>query len=157
MVVLHAVDLFSLSPASPLGGCARSLLIKGTKSCRLTVPGCVLEGQFRTEDGRFVLFLTHDAPSREQLEILLLDRDCRIEEQLRLSKADRPGALADLRLASGGEAATFRFFAGRTFRLEVLHDPQLILSLPSLPPGARRPFSWRRSLVLTADREADAA
>lgn len=157
MAILHAVNLFSLFPASPIGGCARSLLIKGTKSCGMMVPGCVLEGQFRTEDGRFVLFITHDAPLEGQLELLLLDRRCRIEEQLPLRKTNTPGALTDLRIANGGEAMEFRFFAGRSARLEVLHDPQMILSPPSLPPGARRPFSWRRSLVLTVDQNAHAA
>jgi hypothetical protein len=147
-------ELFSLAPAPPdAQGGARARLLKNGAPTGLVLPGRALEAQFETADGRALLFLVHDAPFEEQLEIVLLDRAGAVEDSLRLLKAYAPGLLRDL-AAGPGEAVSFRFHGQARRRVEVSPRPRLALPFGGPRSGASRPLTWplrwRRSLALSA-------
>lgn len=135
---------YALHPAPDAGDERRSLLLRDGARVG-EVPGAVLEAQYETPGGD-VLFVTHDIPFEESLEIVLLDPRGGVLERVSLRAAYATGAFEAG--PSGDPAAlTFRFFGGPAWELRVLLRP--VWRLPfSDPPGTYRQSVLRKRLDL---------
>jgi hypothetical protein len=109
------------------------------------LPGAVLEAAYECATG-VLLFSTQDSPFEEQLDILLLGPDLRVEDRATLGAAYSTGTFRDP-VADGGDAVTFSFFAGDRWRAACLPKPAW--RWPWAPgSGVSRPFSLSSRLTV---------
>jgi hypothetical protein len=109
------------------------VLLDGTPTST-TVPGVVLEAQYRYGEG-YLLLTTENIPYEEALHILLLDQHFRVLDHLELSHAFAPGTLTDLEPAGDGRLH-FSLFGGDRWELTVLPASRR-LRLDEAPTGVR--------------------
>lgn len=108
---------YDLRPHPADGGERRAvLLVDGDEAG--TVPGAVLEAQYQAGP-EALLFLSHDIPFEEQLDILLLDAAARPLERVSLYSAYATGSFRPLAL-TGPDALSFRFFGGPPWQVRIL-------------------------------------
>ena len=141
---MRAISRYRLQPEPDTGEERRSTLLREGRPIG-KVPGVVLEAQFEARSGD-LLFVSHDIPFEEQLDILLLDPDGRLLDRVSLYGAYVTGVFR-----AGGiiDDATlrFRFFGGNPFELHIL--PKLRWRLPfSDPAGVHRENRLRKQLDL---------
>jgi hypothetical protein len=95
-----------------------------------------------------LLFITHDIPYEERLEIVLLTPDGRIADRASLWGSLTTGNFRNAR-ASGPDSIEFDFFGGHRWRARLL--PRRSFRLPMRgwePAGVHRPFGWTRGFVV---------
>lgn len=118
------------------------------------VPGLVLEAQMRVGD-LWVLFLTHDCPYEEQLDILCLNRALEIVDQAALFYLYSPGIFRVLSSAAS-RALRFEFNGEGSWVVEFFDRPQPRLPFFSEPFGVWRSFGFRRWFRLSRHRSGAA-
>ena len=141
---MRAVSLFSLRPAPDVDAERTSSLWRDGQPTGTVVPGCVLEAQYAI-DARALLFVTHDIPYEETLEILLLDVAGDVVDRASLFRAYVTGSFAAGRIIDDA-SVTFRFFGGPERMVRVLATRELRFPF-SEPAGVHRPrglFRWFR-------------
>jgi hypothetical protein len=124
---MRAIDHWSLKRAPDGDGGARSFLLRDGTETGVVVPGCLLEAQFSTPDGT-LLFVTHDIPFEERLDIVLLTASGVIADQASLWGAYTTGNFRDIS-SDGPDSVEFDFFGGHRWRVH-------------------RPFGWTRKFVI---------
>ena len=128
-------------------GDARSVLLKDGVRTGLVLPGRCLEAQFHGLDGD-LLFLTHDIPYEEQLEIVLIADSGAILDRASVSGAYTTGHFRDATV-TGGNSVAFAFFDGPPWRLTTSDTDRFRLPwLGCEPRGVHRPFGWRRRFAI---------
>ena len=110
------------------------------------VPGVDLEAELEY-GGEHLLFLTHDVPYEEQLEILLIDRADKLVDRVWLGGAYTTGNFRDL-VALPGPVAEFDFFGGARWRVTIFDRPRLSIPFVGQPAGVHREFSLSRHLAV---------
>jgi hypothetical protein len=100
----------------------RSELLMDGKATGISLPGVVLDAQFRCGDS-FVLFTTENIPYEEALHITLLDGGLRALDHVELSHQFAAGALTDVQMG-GDTQVRFSFFGGDLWELTVLGAPR---------------------------------
>ena len=108
--------------------------------------GTVLEAQLET-GGRYLLFITHDTPYEEQLDILLLDRSFRQLDLAWLSWSGTTGGFRNLNIESD-TSVVFDFFGERPWWVRVFEKPAFRLPLLSEPLGLHRKFGLSRHFAV---------
>jgi hypothetical protein len=111
----------------------RTLLYEG-RDTGLRVQATTLEAQFAIQPALYLLFLTHDSPYEEELQILLLDQHFRLLDGLRVGQWYTPGVLSGLR-PEGEQRLSFEFFPDVRLLVEV-HPEGALRLLRRLPPFA---------------------
>ena len=122
-----------LSPPAEFKEGRVAVLLDGRET-GLELKGQILEAALEAPGG-WLLFLTHDVPYEEQLDLVLLDEDLRVRERASLGWIETPGLFEDLR--TQGDSAAFRFI-GSEWRVRVLPKPRWRLPLIG-PVGLTRP------------------
>jgi hypothetical protein len=143
VVTITVADRYSLEP---IQGEARSTLLNRRTKTGLIVPGRVLEAQF-TAAADTLLFITHDIPFEEQLDILLIRGDAAIVDRASLRGALTTGSVRNLSI-SEPDTVCFDFFGGRRWRVRVLSRPAFRVPIVGNAIGVHRPFSWWRRLIV---------
>jgi hypothetical protein len=110
------------------------------------VPGVDLEAELE-HGGEHLLFLTHDIPYEEQLEILLIDRADKLVDRVWLGGAYTTGNFRDL-IALPGPAAEFDFFGEVRWRVTIFDRPRLSIPFLGHPVGVHREFGFNRRLAV---------
>lgn len=139
---MRASTRYAIQPMPDTGAARTATLLRDGLPVG-QVPGAVLEGQFESPAGD-LLFLTHDIPFEEQLEILLLGADGRQCDRVSLYGAYatgsyRSGAVVDDR------TLRFHFFGDAPWQVQILPQPRLRLPF-SDPPGVHRQTGLRKLL-----------
>jgi hypothetical protein len=146
-MTMRPISTYSLTPLPTRDGEARSTLRRDGIATELIVPGCVLEAQYAGPDGTF-LFVTHDIPYEETLEILLLTAADTISDRAWLGGAYTTGNFRDA-TPVGADAVEFSFFGDRRWRVRVLPRPAFRLPILNLEPsGVHRTFGWTRRFTI---------
>jgi len=143
-LAIQAVSRFSVRPAPDVDQERTSSLLRDGQPTGTVVPGCVLEAQYEI-GSRALLFVTHDIPYEETLEILLLDAAGGIVDRASLSRSYVTGSFVAGEIIDD-TSVTFRFFGGPERTVRVLANRELRLPF-SEPPGTHRPrglFRWFR-------------
>ena len=126
---------FSLTPArAGENETPRSNLLFDAALTGTTVPGVVLEGQYRFGD-LYLLLTTENIPYEEALHVLLLDQRFNVLDHLELSHPYASGVLSDLQHA-GDSRLRFSLFGGDRWELSVLQAPRR-LTRDEAPTGVR--------------------
>jgi hypothetical protein len=140
---MKAIDIYTVEP---VGEAARSRLLNTGMPTTLIVPGRVLEAQFAAPAG-VVLFITHDIPFEERLDILLVREDVSIADQVSLWGSLTTGNFRNVSI-SGPRSICFDFFGTQTWEVTLL--PRATFRLPGRcdPAGVHRPAGLRRQLIV---------
>ncbi|HVJ50986.1 MAG TPA: hypothetical protein VM689_00895 [Aliidongia sp.] len=135
----------------PLAGdeTAEARLVADGRQTAVTLPGRCLEAQYALERGEFLLFLTHDVPYEEGLEICLLGSDLRLIDRITIVWPYATGHFREPAIRSK-HSLSFRFMGDHRWVVEVLSSPRLHLPFLSDPRGAWRPFRLWTRLILRA-------
>ena len=143
---MPVTDRFALEPVAPPTELkeGRARLRLDGRDTGVELPGQVLEGAVGVEDA-WLLFVTHDVPYEEQLDIVLLDAGLRVQDTVSLGGMATTGLFRDLR--AEGDGAAFSFIGGAPWRVRVLPRGRLRWPL-ALPVGVSRPFGFTTRLDL---------
>lgn len=154
MVQEFSLDRLKELPGGAAGAEPRARLYRGGKDTGTVVPGAVLEAQLAADSG-WLLFITHDTPFEEQLDLTLIDRSCRIVDMASLYGLYTTGNFRNLALDSD-ESAVFDFFGDHAWRVTLLAKPRFRLPVPRLtePAGVHRPFGFTRHFAIAAAKRA---
>ena len=99
---------------------AESALLFDGKAARTKAHGRILEGQYRLDNGSYLVLTTDDCPYEEVLHILLVDSELRLLDRIDIGREYQAGVFENARIA---DRETLEFdFAGRTFRLTLLPE-----------------------------------
>jgi hypothetical protein len=109
------------------------LLFNGSPT-GVTIPGIVLEAQYRSGDSHLLL-TTEDVPFEDALHLLLLDERLVLLDHVELAHPYAAGLVKDVRPA-GGERLTFSFFGGDLWETTVMQTPRR-LKRAEAPTGVR--------------------
>ena len=120
--------------------CARD----GTRAQSCRVLGS--RASFKPTPG-WLLFVTHDLPFEERLDILLLNRSHAVLDQAWLSWIYATGAFRNVKIQSHC-SIVFDFFSDHSWRVTVLERPQFRLPFIGEPTGAHRGLRFRRHFVI---------
>lgn len=137
---METVTTFTIVPSSDSSGASDSRLLRHGRDTGTLVPGVVLEAQLAHRD-EHLLFLTHDIPFEEQLEICLVDQSDKLVDRVWLAGANTTGNFRDL-VASPSDDAEFDFFGLRRWRVTVLERSKLFLPVIGLPLGVHRKLGY---------------
>jgi hypothetical protein len=144
---MKPVDIWSLKRTDDDEDGARSLLYRDGVPTGTIVPGCVLEAQFSAASST-CLFITHDIPYEERLDIVLLTEPAAIIDRASLWGAFTTGNFRDARVAES-DGVTFNFFGGHRWRVRLLPRSSFRLPMPGWePPGVHRPFGFNRRFIV---------
>ena len=132
---------YRLEPAADANGEAASALWRDGKDTGIVIPGRVLEAAYDA-GGQALLFVTHDIPYEEQLEILLIDPQYEIIDRATLGRTYATGSFVPGAIA-GADVVSFQFFGGPPW--EVRLRTKSGFSWPwSGAAGVRRYRTYRR-------------
>ena len=135
---------YSVEPCSDKDGEAASELIRDGAKTGTIVPGRVLEAAYAIDD-RALIFLTHDIPYEEQLEILLLDASDSVIDRAAVYGAYATGSFKALGVGDD-DSVGFQFFAGQLWAARILEKTRF--SLPFAEPrGVHRETRWRGFVI----------
>jgi hypothetical protein len=112
--------------------------------------GAVLEASFQA-GGEWLLFLTHDVPFEEALEIFLLGANFNVFDRASLLAPNATGAFRDLQILSD-RCVRFNFIGKGGWELKLLERPAFRLPLIGEPLGVVRPFGFSRRFTLSRTR-----
>jgi hypothetical protein len=115
------------------------------------LPGAILEASLKANN-EWLLFLTHDIPFEESLEICLLGSNFEVLDRATLMAPNATGSFENLRILSE-QRVRFRFLGKGFWELELLKKPGFRLRLMGEPLGAVRPFGFSRRFTLSCIRE----
>ncbi|SJN56205.1 hypothetical protein VR7878_01651 [Vibrio ruber DSM 16370] len=107
--------------------------------------GKILEAQYKTDAGYYLLFLTEDVPYEEALHIYLLDQSLKIIESLELSAEYTAGILRDIQVIEKNKIRFFFFDNDQSWQLEVLQAPKRRNPLRSAYPVKKKDKFWEKS------------
>lgn len=114
---MAATSHYRLEPAADAGGEAASALWRAARDTGLVIPGRVLEAEYEME-GRALLFVTHDIPYEEQLEILLISPEDGIIDRATLGRTYATGSFVPGAIA-GPQLVTFQFFGDGVWQVRL--------------------------------------
>lgn len=100
-----------------------------------SLPGSLLERQFRLNDGRLLLFATDDTPYEETLRIYLLSTQGNLLDRLEFGAAYVTGVLEDIEVLDDTKVA-FEFVHRERCTITVLDKPRWRWGL-LLKPGVK--------------------
>lgn len=143
---MQTVATFAIDPKPEASGETGSRLLRNGQDTGTIVPGIVLEAQL-AHHGEHLLFLTHDIPFEEQLEICLLDKSDKLVDRVWLTGANTTGNFRNLEMGPGG-SATFDFFGTRKWRVTVLDRPKLFLPIIDRHLGVHRKLGFASRLLV---------
>jgi hypothetical protein len=139
---MRASTRYALQPRPDTGGERTATLLRDGRPVGV-VPGVVLDAQFEAAAGD-LLFVTHDIPFEEQLEILLLDADGHQRDRISLFGAYTTGAY-EAGAVIDENTLRFRFFGGAPWQVRILARPHWHLPLLD-PRGVHRQARFRKQL-----------
>jgi hypothetical protein len=156
-LLMKAIDSYSLRPAKRDGEELRSHLLRRGLDTGTLVPGAFLEAQLPLGE-EHLLFLTHDCPFEEQLDICLLDAGDRLVDRVSLMAPYSSGDFQNL-IVDSPSSARFDFFGSEKWRISVYARPRAFVPLLwiTLPAGVHRRFSWHRRLVVEPESRREPA
>jgi len=134
-----------ISPATNETEPTCRLFHQGWDTCQ-DLPGTVLEASLKA-DNEWLLFLTHDIPFEESLEICVLGSNFEVLDRAALMAPNATGGFEDLQILSE-QRVRFRFLGKGFWELELLKKPGFRLPLMSEPLGVVRPFGFSRRFAL---------
>ena len=143
---MQTVATFAIDPNPEASGEADSRLLRNGQDTGTIVPGIVLEAQL-AHHGEHLLFLTHDIPFEEQLEICLLDKSDRLVDRVWLAGANTTGNFRNLE-TDPGDSAAFDFFGTRKWRVTVLNRSKLFLPILDRHLGVHRKLGFSGRLLV---------
>jgi hypothetical protein len=111
------------------------------------LPGAILEAALRA-DQEWLLFLTHDIPFEESLEICLLDSSFKVLDRATLMALNATGNFENLQILSD-QRVRFHFLGKGFWELELLKRSGFRLPLVSEPLGMVRSFGFSRRFILS--------
>lgn len=112
--------------------------------------GAVLEVALKT-DSKWLLFLTHDVPFEETLDIYLLNVNFETLDRASLTAPNATASFDNLRILSERRVC-FTFLGKGFWELELLDRPGFRLPLIGEPLGVARPFGFSRHFLLSRIR-----
>jgi hypothetical protein len=145
-------SLFSLQPLTKRSEPALSRLLVEGASRGPIVPGRWMEAQL-AGDGFFLLFITHDCPYEEQLDICLIDTGFAMLDDVSLCWMYSTGRFRNLTVRSDRIVA-FNFYGGVRWVVEVLRAPVRHFPLLGGPKGVWRKFGFSRQLAISTEPDA---
>ena len=116
------------------------MLWKGSVDTEVAVPGRCLEAQY-CSNPLTLLFLTHDVPYEEQLEIVLIRDDRVVLDHVSIGGGLTTGNFRDAAIEPP-DVVSFSFFGGHRWYARVLPRPRLRLPIATCA-GVHRPWGWR--------------
>lgn len=119
---MEQIAFFSLTPTRE----SHSLLSVTGLGPRASVPGVVLEAQYRLADGSFLVISTDDCPYEECLHLLRLSRDYTIQERVDLGRSYTFGLFSDPKIIHPS-CLEFTFYENTRFQAIILDKPQRAL------------------------------
>ena len=119
-----------------------SRLVHEGRDTGVTLVGAVLEAAVELPAG-WLVFLTHDVPYEEGLEIYLLSGDFAILDRATLAAPYRTGCFGGVEVTSP-TALRFDFLGKRKWQVELLAEAGFRLPLVSEPAGVQRPLGFTR-------------
>ncbi len=154
MVQEFALDRIEGMPGSEAREEPRARLRRAGKDTGTVVPGAVLEAQLAADSG-WLLFITHDTPFEERLDVTLIDRSCRIVDMASFYGLYTTGNFRNLTLDSD-KSVVFDFFSDHAWRVTLLDKPQFRFPVARLtePAGVHRRFGFTRHFAVAAARRA---
>ncbi|MEP7367411.1 MAG: hypothetical protein ABI972_29480 [Acidobacteriota bacterium] len=117
-------------------------ILHDSRDTGLILPGAILEAAVELPAG-WLVFLTHDVPYEEALEISLVSPDFALLDRARISAPYATAVFANLENVSP-TILRFDFLGDRPWRLELLDSPGFRLPLLSKPAGVQRPMGFSR-------------
>ena len=132
MTPVHSFSLAQLPAVE--GEAARANLMLDGRPTGVSVPGIVLEAQYRCGEG-YLLLTTENVPYEEAVHVLLLGPQFSVLDHVELAHPFAPGILSDLRPTGEGQLR-FSFFGGDLWELTVRGTPRR-LRLREAPTGVR--------------------
>ncbi len=127
-------------------GNGRAEIMIGARPTGQTIEAVVLEAALTCYDN-YLLFATTDTPFEETLSIYLIRRDGSILDSLWIGAPYATGSFSGLRVV-GTDSVNFRFLGDTDWTLRVLPSSKLSLPFIRDVPGVRRPFGFRRRLIV---------
>jgi hypothetical protein len=146
------VNGFAIKPVSPPTNNAvpRCRLFYQGQDTGRELTGAFLEASVQAGN-EWLLFLTHDVPFEETLEIVLLDRSFEVLDRASLIAPNATGAFRDLQILSD-RCVRFNFIGQEAWELKLLERPGFRLPLIGEPFGVVRPFGFSRRFALSKAR-----
>ena len=146
MTALRPTDRFAARPLSAPTQLqeGRVALLRDGRDTGVELKGQVLEAALEAPGG-WLLFVTHDTPHEEQLDLVLLGADLRVQERASIGGVEAAGLFGDLR--TDRDAASFTFIGPGRWRVRVLERPRLRWPVTA-PVGVSRPFGLRTRLEI---------
>jgi hypothetical protein len=146
---MHLDDRLSIEriSAAAEGALPRCRLRCGGQPTGCTLIGAQLEASVGAS-GEWLVFLTHDVPFEEALEIYLLDASFNIRDRATLQARYATGAFGNLQILDDRRLC-FRFLGDGFWQLELLRKQGLRVPLFSEPFGVSRPFGFLRHFVIS--------
>lgn len=141
MPAMKAATLYRLEPAADANGEATSALWRGTRDTGFFIPGRVLEAEYDA-NGLALLFVSHDIPYEEQLEILLIDPQGGVIDRATLGRSYVSGSFVPGAIA-GEDLVSFQFFGDGLWQVRLRQSSGFAWPW-SGPAGVRRYRAYRR-------------
>ena len=145
MKVVQTFSTKLLSPPTERSAPVSRLIFQG-RDTGLELPGATLETSLEVGFG-WLLFLTHDIPFEEGLEICLVGANFELLDRAALLPFNATGNFGSLEIVSD-RILRFRFTGKGLWQLELLDHPGFRLPLLSEPFEATRPFGFTRRFIL---------
>ncbi|WNG58735.1 hypothetical protein F0U59_31375 [Archangium gephyra] len=123
---------FTLRHDAPREAGRPGALLHEGRETGIELDAAMLNAQFRVPPERYLLFFTDDCPYEEELQIILLDKDLRLLDGVKLGGMYTPGILSDIR-QEGENQLSFSFFSDLRTTLQ-LHPEGLTQLIRRLPP-----------------------
>ncbi len=128
---------------------ARSELLRNGTTTGTEIRGKVLEAQVQVP-GAWLLFVTDGCPFEEILHLILLGRDLKILDKMRIGRPYQGGVFSNLRIVDG-DTVEFEFPASRLWRARILASKKWMRSeFPFLP---RRSYIELRQVDMAVARK----
>ena len=115
----------------------------------LQLPGAVLEAVIQT-NSEWLLFLTHDVPYEEGLEICLLDERFQLLDRATIAAPNVTAAFEHLEIVSDRKVR-FEFLGKRAWTASLLKGTSFRLPLLTEPLGVSRSFGLCRRFAISPD------
>jgi len=121
-------------------------LFHNGRDTSLILPGATLEAAIELPHG-WLVFLTHDIPYEEGLEICLVSSTFELLDRATLAAPYSTGAFENLEITSP-TSLCFDFLGERPWQLDLLENPRFRLPVFTEPLGVQRPFGFKRHFLL---------
>lgn len=117
-----------------------------------TVPGIILEDQYRLHDDQYLLVTSDDCPYEECLHLLLIDFPNATFEQIDIGQVNTPGIYKDANLVDDRTLA-FSFMGDNRFSATVATAPRRSLSTLGIGSAISYASPWTKKRLFVTQQK----